>query len=95
MIAKNRIIVVLFAGWSFALLALLLLSKSLGLDLFFSLAFIGFLMVIALTGPFTVRPAWRTRISIIIAIGAMIFLAIVVWKIYAIGAQWSVLPGAI
>jgi len=95
MIAKNRIIVVLFAGWTFALLALLVLYRSLSLDLFFSLAFIGFLMVTALAGPFTVKPAWRTRISLITAIGAIIFTAIVAWKIYAIGAQWSVLPGFI
>lgn len=95
MIAKNRIIVVLFAGWTFALLALLILYRSFSLDLFFSLAFIGFLMVIALAGPFTVKPAWKTRISLIIVIGAVIFSAIVVMKIYAIGAQWSVLPGAI
>lgn len=90
MIAKQRKIVVLFAGWTFTLLALLAVYKSIPYDLFFSLAFIGLLILIGLSGPFTVKPAWRSRIDLIIVAGAVIFLIIVAWKIYAIDQQYTI-----
>ncbi len=95
MIAKNRKVVVLFAGWTFAIIALLTVYGSLTYDLFFSLAFIGFLALVSLSGPFTVKPAWRSRVGLVIAIGALIFIMVVAWKIYAIGERWSILPATL
>ncbi len=84
MIAKHRKVVVLLAGWTFAVLALLALYGSLSYDVLFTLIFLGFLLILGLTGPFASRPAWRSRMGVVVLIGALIFFAIVMGKIYSI-----------
>ena len=84
MIAKNRIIVILFAAWTFILLALVTIYNNLKFDTLFIFSFIGFLFIIGLSGPFTSKPKWRSRVGVVIAIGALIFLVLVVIKLYTV-----------
>lgn len=84
MIAKNRIVVISFAVWTFILLALVTIYNNVKFDTLFIFSFIVFLMIIGLSGPFTAKPKWRSRVSIVIAIGSLIFFVIVVLKLYTI-----------
>lgn len=84
MIAKNRKVVILFAVWTFILLALVTIYNTLKFDTLFILSFIVFLMIVGLSGPFTSKPKWRSRVGVVIAIGALIFFVIVVVKLYTI-----------
>ncbi len=74
----------MFAVCTFILLALTTVFNSLKYDTLFIFSFIAFLMIIGLSGPFTSKPRWRSRVGIVIAIGALIFLVIVVLKLYII-----------
>ncbi len=66
--------------------ALLVLSVlgSLSLELFFVVSLIGFLVVVELTAPFTVTPAWRRRLVWLVGIGLAVFGYIVVRRILEI-----------
>jgi len=69
------------AVWMCAVLLLLAALGSLTLELFFVLSFIGFLIVVELTAPFNVAPAWRARLKWLIALGLLGFVSIIVWRI--------------
>ncbi len=81
---KGQKIVFIFSGWVFLVLALLLLFASLSLEYFFVLCLIGFLIIIELSGPYTVRPGWRRRVNIFILAGTIIFAIIVALKVLTI-----------
>ena len=65
------------------LLSLTLLA-SLTYELFFVVSLIGLLVIIELTAPFRITPVWRKRLWVIIALGLVVFGAIVVRRILAI-----------
>jgi len=71
-------------AWSLGTILVLALLGALSLELFFVVSLIGFLVVVELTAPFTVTPRWRRRLRWIIAIGLVLFGAIVVRRILAI-----------
>ena len=71
------------AWWLGALLVLSLLG-SLSLELFFVVSLIGFLVVVELTAPFTVTPAWRRRLLWLIGLGLLVFGYIVIRRILEI-----------
>jgi hypothetical protein len=81
MMTKGQKIVFIFGGWVFLVLALLLLFTSLSLEYFFVLCLIGFLIIVELSGPYTVRPKWRLRVNIFILVGTIIFAIIVAGKV--------------
>jgi len=68
----------------FMVLALLALFGSVSYEYFFVLCLIGFLVIVELSGPFTVRPAWRSRVNVVIILGVLVFSLIVVEKVLAI-----------
>jgi len=72
------------AGWMLASLLVLTLIDSMSLELLFVVSLIGFLVVVELTAPFTIQPAWRRRLKWLIAIGLLVFGAIVVRRILEI-----------
>jgi hypothetical protein len=72
------------AAWMLAVLVLLAALGSLSLELFFVLSLIGLLVVIELTAPFNVTPAWRSRLKWLVALGLVGFAYIVVRRILAI-----------
>jgi len=62
----------------------LTLLDSVTLELVFVLSFIGFLVTVELTAPFSVAPQWRRRLKWIIALGLFVFAVIVSRRILAI-----------
>lgn len=81
MLTKGQKIIYIFSGWVFIVLSLLILFNSLSYEYFFVLCLIGFLIIIELSGPYTVRPKWRRRVNIIIMIGTVIFGVLVAGKV--------------
>lgn len=84
MLTKGHRIVFIFGGWLFLVLVLLLLFRSLSLEYFFVLGLIGFLIIVELSGPYTVRPKWRLWVNIFILLGTIIFAIIVAKKVLEI-----------
>lgn len=81
MLTKSQKLVCTFGAWVFLVLAALVLFGSLDYEYFFVLCLIGFLIIVELSGPFTTKPAWRSRVNIVIAIGVLVFGLIVVNKV--------------
>ncbi len=81
MLTKNYQLIYIFGAWMFVVLALLTLFQSLSPEYFFVLGLIGFLIIVELSGPFTVRPEWRKRVNIVIVIGVLIFGLVVANKV--------------
>jgi hypothetical protein len=71
-------------AWMLGCLLLLTLLASLTYELFFVVSLIGLLVIIELTAPFRITPVWRKRLWVIIALGLVVFGAIVVRRILAI-----------
>ncbi|WP_246988324.1 hypothetical protein [Halorientalis marina] len=71
-------------AWMLAAVLVLSLLSSLTLELFFVVSLIGFLVIVELTAPFNITPAWRRRLKWLIAIGLVVFGAIVIRRILAI-----------
>lgn len=67
-----------------AALGLLALFGGVSPEYFFVLCLIGFLAIVELGGPSTVRPAWRSRMNIAIVLGVLAFSLLVVGKVLAI-----------
>ncbi|MFC6863885.1 hypothetical protein ACFQGE_10445 [Halomicroarcula sp. GCM10025817] len=80
---RQQFVVGNLAWWLGALLVLSVLG-SLSLELFFVVSLIGFLVVVELTAPFTVTPAWRRRLVWLVGIGLAVFGYIVVRRILEI-----------
>jgi len=72
------------AAWMFATLLLLAVLGALSLELYFVLSLIGLLVVVELTAPFNVTPRWRSRLKWLIALGVLVFVAVVVRRILLI-----------
>jgi hypothetical protein len=71
-------------AWMLGTLFLLTLLTSLTYELFFVVSLIGLLVIIELTAPFRITPAWRKRLWVIIALGLVVFGVIVARRILAI-----------
>lgn len=84
MLTKSQRLVYVFGGWVLVVLSLLALFNSINYEYFFVLCLIGFLVIVELSGPFTVKPAWRSRVNIVIVLGVLLFTLIIVEKVLAI-----------
>lgn len=71
-------------AWMLATIVLLTALGSFSLELTFLLSLLGLLVVVGLTSPVNVTPAWRSRLRWIIAIGLVVFAAIVIRRIIEI-----------
>jgi hypothetical protein len=71
-------------GWMLATLALLILSNSLTVENFFIMSFTGLLIIVELSGPFIVKPVWRSRMDVLIAVGVLVFTLFFLAKVMAI-----------
>ena len=81
MLTKGQKIVYTFSGWIFLVLSLLLLFESLNFEYFFVLCFIGFLIIVESSGPYTIRPKWKLWANIFILLGAVIFTLIMAQRV--------------
>lgn len=68
-------------AWMLGTVLLLAALGSLSLELFFVCSLIGLLVVIELTAPVNVTPRWRRRLTWVVAIGLVVFGAIVIRRI--------------
>lgn len=73
-----------FTAWMLLAVFILTLLESVTLELVFVLSFIGFLVTVELTAPFTLTPHWRRRLKWITAVGLLVFAGIVIRRILAI-----------
>lgn len=71
-------------AWLLATALVLALLDALTYELFFVVSLIGFLIVVELTAPFRVTPAWRRRLNWVILVGLLGFAYVVVQRIIAI-----------
>lgn len=71
-------------AWCLGSLLVLVVLDALTYELFFVVALIGFLVVVELTAPLNVQPAWRRRLRWLILIGLLVFGGIVIRRILAI-----------
>lgn len=71
-------------GWMLAAIVVLAALGALEAELFFVVSLIGFLIVVELTAPFNVTPAWRRRLLPIIALGLIVFGYVVIRRILEI-----------
>ena len=68
-------------AWMLGAVLVLALLDAMAYELFFVVSLIGFLIVVELTAPFNVTPAWRVRLRWLIAAGLAVFGYIVVRRI--------------
>jgi hypothetical protein len=68
-------------AWMLGVILLLSLLGSLTVELFFVISLIGLLIVVELTAPFRITPAWRKRLWVIIGLGLVGFGVIVIRRI--------------
>lgn len=69
------------AAVMFVALFILALLDALTLPLYFVISLVGFLVMLELTAPFHVQPAWRSRLKWIVLLGLVVFIAIIVRRI--------------
>jgi hypothetical protein len=78
---KKKIAAVAFALWLTIITVLMLLSERIDLALFFILAFIGFLIIVELMEPRYLKPRYQLYIHVLIAVGIVIFVAVIINKL--------------
>lgn len=71
-------------AWMLATIVVLAAVGSLTLELFFVCSLIGFLIIVELTAPIAVSPAWRRRLPWLIGAGLVVFGIIVIRRILEI-----------
>lgn len=71
-------------AWQLGTILLLAALDALSIELMFVLSLIGLLVVIELSAPVNVTPAWRARLTWLVAAGLIVFGAIVVRRILEI-----------
>lgn len=71
-------------AWTLATIVVLAALGALSLDLVFVVSLIGFLVLVELTAPVAVSPAWRRRLTYVVALGLVVFAYLVVRRILAI-----------
>lgn len=83
-VTKRQRFVHAHLAWMLASALVLSLLDSLTYELFFVVSLIGLLIVVELTAPFRVTPAWRRRLRWIILLGLLGFGYILVRRIIEI-----------
>ncbi len=78
MLTKSQKLVFIFAAWVLLSLTALTLFHMLSYEYFFILCLIGFPVIVLAIGPYTVKPAWRSRANIVVVLGAIAFAALMV-----------------
>ena len=84
MLTKSQTLVFIFAAWALLALTALTIFHLLSYEYFFVLCLIGFPIIVLALGPYTVKPAWRSRANLVVLIGAIAFAALVVIEVLAI-----------
>jgi len=80
MLTRQQRFIYILSAWMFTVIILMSLTRTYDLTLFFILMLIGFLVVVELTSPYRISPRWVRRLGWVVAVGVIIFMAIVVKK---------------
>ncbi len=80
MMFKGQKIAVALGTWALLVLALLVLFDSLDYAFYYVIAFLGFLFMVGLAGPYIVRPRWKSRLDYVSLAGTLVFGLIVAQK---------------
>jgi hypothetical protein len=80
MYTRSQRIILILGVCALASLASLVWFHSLSAEYYFALCFISFLVILEIFGPYTLKPRWRSRMNIILALGFLLFCAIVLNK---------------
>jgi len=95
---KKQIAAIAVSIWLITILVIMLLFQRFDSDIFFILSFIGFLMVVLFIQPHYSRPGYMRFIWYLIALGFLIFGAIIIQKVmdilelefvYYINSSWN------
>ena len=95
---KKQIAAIAVSIWLIAILVIMLLFQQFDSDIFFILSFIGFLMVVLFIQPHYSRPGYMRFIWYLIAIGFLMFGAIIIQKVmdilqlefvYSLNTSWN------
>jgi len=95
---KKQIAAIAVSIWLITILVIMLLFQRFDSDIFFILSFIGFLMVVLFIQPHYSRPGYMRFIWYLIALGFLIFGAIIFQKVmdilelefvYYINSSWN------
>jgi hypothetical protein len=84
MLTKSQRLVFIFAAWALLALTALTVFHLLSYEYFFILCLIGFPIIALAIGPYTVKPAWRTRVNLVVMLGMFAFAALVVIEVLGI-----------
>ena len=86
---KIQGLVILFSVWVLITITAMALLGNMDPSIFFIICLLGFLIIFDITGPYTVRPKWKSRVYILTIIGIAIFAIIASQKLYdIIGARF-------
>jgi len=78
---RKKIAAIALALWLSIICYLMLIAERIDLSLFFVLGFIGFLVIVELMEPHYVKPRYLWYTRALIAVGIVIFVAVVVQKV--------------
>lgn len=83
-IARRRRFVHAHVAWMLATALVLALLDSLTYELFFVVSLVGFLVVVELTAPVRVTPAWRRRLRWVGLAGLLAFAYLITQRVLAL-----------
>lgn len=64
---------VVFGAWAMTWIALLALFNSLDYEYLFAIDLLGLLIIVQLMSPYVMKPLWRSRLDLSMAVGMAIF----------------------
>jgi hypothetical protein len=80
MLTRSQKLVIRFGAWALIVQAVLTLFGVLDYQLLFLLDLMGLAIIIELTGPYLIRPLWKSRLNIVLFAGMLVFIIIVLKK---------------
>ena len=83
MLFKSQQIVILLGVWVLLTLALLMLFKAMDVTYYFTISFLGFLILAALISPYVLKPLWKSRLNNVTIVATLVFCLLMVQKALA------------
>ena len=81
---KEQIVIITLAVWLMLISLFMILAQSVNFEIFFVLSLIGFLIIVELITPQYIRPGYLRYFKYLLAVGIVIFGAIVIVKVMGI-----------
>ena len=91
---RKEIAAILLGLWLTTISVFMLFFERFDLGLFFVLGFLGFLVIVELMEPYYIKPGYISRIKVLLALGIVLFVAIIVQKLLELLGLEIVLLGS-